>query len=487
MPSQPVSQNDTPAVKPWIGTKIVATIGPASCSTENVTSLIQAGANVLRLNFSHGSLESHQETLDNIRSATDKLKTPVAILGDLCGPKIRLEKIENDSFEISIGDSLRISRKSVLGNSRQVSINQPDILNDINVGHRILIDDGNVRLKVVNKDSDGLDCHCVVSGKVSNNKGINCPDSDTQLSALTERDLECARWAADANVDYLAFSFVRSADEVHQLRKILDELDSDIPIVSKIETPQAIKNIDAIINASDALLVARGDLGVEMDVESVPFLQKDIVERCQRSGKPVIVATQMLQSMVDSPVPTRAEVSDVANAIIDGADAVMLSAETAVGRFPVETIQVINRIAAQTEKYDQNLRPPTIANSNCAGITCAIARGLEAISSQTNPVVVAVWTKNGELAQTLSKHRIDKPVVALTPSSTTLRRLALSYGVVPRLSEKPETEKKRIKTVDHLLLTEGWVKSGDTVVMGLGPQSLEFGDTGSITIHAVSS
>ena len=487
MPSQPVSQNHIPGVKPWVGTKIVATIGPASCSTENVTSLIRAGANVLRLNFSHGSLESHQKTLDNIRSATDKLKTPVAILGDLCGPKIRLEKIENDSFEIRIGDSLHISRKSVLGNSRQVSINQPDILNDIDVGQRILIDDGNVRLKVVNKDPDGLDCQCVVSGKVSNNKGINCPDSDIQLSALTERDLECARWAANASVDYLAFSFVRNADEVHQLRKILDELDSDIPIVSKIETPQAIKNIEAIINASDAILVARGDLGVEMDVESVPFLQKDIVERCQRAGKPVIVATQMLQSMVDSPVPTRAEVSDVANAIIDGADAVMLSAETAVGRFPVETIQVINRIAAQTERYDQNLRPPTTANSDCEGITCAIARGLEAISSQTNPEVVAVWTKNGELAQTLSKHRLDKPVLAMTPSPATLRRLSLSYGIIPRLSEKPETEKERIKTVDRILLTEGWVKSGDTVVMGLGPQSLEFGDTGSITIHAVSS
>ena len=475
------------ARSPRVGTKIVATLGPASRSPHALQRLLNAGAHVVRLNFSHGERAEHQETLNTVRAVAAEQVEAVAVMGDLCGPKIRLGKIASGTVALAEGDRLCLVRQPVLGNAERVSLNQPDIIDDVRVDHRVLIDDGAVRLRVVKTDSEGLTCQCIVGGTIRDHKGVNLPDSDLRMSALTEKDLDDVRWAAASGLDYIALSFVHSAEDVHALRRRLAELAADIHIVSKIETPQAVEDIDAIIEASDAILVARGDLGVEMDVERVPLVQKRIADRCRQAGKPVIVATQMLQSMVQSPVPTRAEVSDVANAIIDGADAVMLSAETAVGRYPVEAVEVMSRVAAQTEAYDQERMRSITVNKARPGVTSAVAQSVVTIAEEVNAKAVAVWTDGGKVARGISKHRLDKPVIALTPSEATRRRMALYYGITSVRAHKPETVEEQIAAVDRALTSGGWADAGDLVVVGIGPRSLECGDTGSISIHAVNA
>ncbi len=470
-----------------VGTKIMATLGPATCSAEGVRALVDAGVNVIRLNFSHGSLKEHQQTLENIRAVMVARQDQVAIVGDLCGPKTRVGTIENGKVLLRHGDSIRIVVEKVIGNTDRISINQPEVLLDVEIGHRILIDDGNVRLHVIAKDNDGLTCTCAVGGEVSNNKGMNFPDSDTRLASLTERDIENARWACQVGLDYIALSFVRTADDVKQLRQILADLQVDIHIISKIETPQAVRNIDTIIDVSDAILVARGDLGVEMNVEQVPFLQKDIIRRCRRAGKPVIVATQMLQSMVNSPVPTRAEASDVANAIIDGADTVMLSAETAVGQYPTEAVQLIRRIAVETEAYDQEHQISALANADCPGISSALALATSTIVDQLNARAVVLWTQSGSLARAVSKHRLDRPVLAITPCESSRRRMALYYGTTARLAERPINSRDEFKLIDNMLIDEHLAQPGSLIVISVSPTSLECGDTGSISVHACNT
>ena len=359
------------------------------------------------------------------------------------------------------------------------------MIDDVQVGHRLLIDDGALRFVVESKTADHLVCLCEVGGTLRSNKGVNLPDSDLRVDALTPKDIEDAAWAVASGLDYLALSFVRSADDVVALRKILSELGSDIHIVSKIETPQAIRDIDAIIDASDAILVARGDLGVEMDAAAVPRLQKDMTDRCRRAGKPVIIATQMLQSMVESPVPTRAEVSDVAHAIMDCADAVMLSAETAVGKYPAEAVRMMNRIAAETESFDRPQWDDFPINADVRTVTSTVAGSLAGIAQQVSARAVAVWTERGALARLLSKHRPSKPVIAFVPGEAVARRTALYYGVSAVYASKPADPAARITSVDEVLLGGGWAKPGDLVLIGIGARSLDCGSTGTISIHVV--
>ena len=466
------------------GTKFVATIGPATSSPQALERLLRAGADVVRLNFSHGRRSDHEQAVKAIREVSTRLNLPVAIMGDLCGPKIRLLEIAGSSVDVAPGQTLRIVSTPVLGDAERVAVNDPGVIADVEVGHRLLIDDGTVRFHVVAKDADGLVCECNVGGKLRDHKGLNLPDTDLRNPALTEKDKDDAAWAVEAGLECIALSFVRRAEDVEELREHLASVGGNCHIVSKIETRRSLDNLDAIIEASDGILVARGDLGVEVDVATVPRLQKDMTDRCRRAGKPVIVATQMLQSMVESPVPTRAEVSDVANAILDGADAVMLSAETAVGKYPIQAIEVLERVAQETEAYDEH-RFPLVEAGGELEVATAVARSICAVANDIGALAVAVWTETGTLARLVSKHRLDRPVIALTPSPTVRRRMSLYYGVIPIQADNPLEISALIAQADWVLTAGEWARPGDLVVIGFGPRSLACGDTGSIFIHTV--
>lgn len=483
----PASSVSAAPVTPHIGTKIVATVGPATASPDQLARLIAAGTQVIRINFSHGSRADHAALRAGVRTAADAAGVAVALLGDLSGPKIRLREIAGGAAVIGAGDLLRLTASTAPGDARQVGLNAPEVIADVQVGDRVLIDDGALRLRVVERAPRELVCRCDVGGVIHDHKGVNLPDSDLRLPSLTEKDLADLRWAVEQEFDYLAISFVRRSDDVRMLRQLVREQGGRCHIISKIETPQAVRNIDAIIDASDAVMMARGDLGVEMDVAHVPRVQKSVVRACRRAGKPVIVATQMLQSMIESPSPTRAEVSDVANAIVDGADAVMLSGETAVGKYPIEAVAMMARIAADTELYDQEERTALSVNERHPGVTAAVADTLSGIVARLSPRAVVVWTEEGVLARLASRYRFDTPIVALTPNEPVRRRLALYYGVTPCLAQRPVDPSERMTAVDRVLIPHGWAAPGNLVVVGIGPHSLENGDTGAVAIRIVGA
>lgn len=464
----------------------MATVGPATASPEGMEGLLRAGADVVRLNFSHGRREQHRQAVELVRSTSERLGLPVALMGDLCGPKIRLLEVQDDAVELAAGSELRVVREPVVGDVRRVSVNMPALFDDARVGDRVLIDDGAIRLHVTAADDDGLTCLCDVGGTLRSRKGLNLPDTDLHVPALTDRDEDDLRFAAESGMEYLALSFVRRAADVGLLRGRLAALGADSHIVAKIETRHAVDDLDAIIEASDGVIVARGDLGVEVDVAIVPRLQKEITERCRRAGRPVIIATQMLQSMVASATPTRAEVNDVANAIFDGADAVLLSAETAVGRHPAEAVGVLDHVGVETEAYDQAWQDRVAIGDARADVTVAVARSVAAVANDIGARAVVVWTETGKLARLVSKHRLDRPVIAVTRSAVVRRRLALYYGVSPVLAERPGETDGLVATVDALLTEGGWAGPGDLVVVAFGPGTLAGGDTGSIIIHTVS-
>jgi pyruvate kinase len=469
------------------GTKIVATLGPATASPEVIERLLRAGVDVVRLNFSHGRRADHAEALRAVRALSARLDLPVAVMGDLCGPKIRLGEISGGAVDIAAGDRLRILRQPMLGDAQRVSANRAEMFDGVQIGHRVLIDDGAVRLRVSAKDADGLVCTCEVGGKLSDHKGLNLPDTDLQIAALTDQDLQDVAWAVEAGLEYLALSFVRRAEDVEQLRQRLAGLQADCEIISKIETRHALDNLEAIIEASDVVLVARGDLGVEVDIATVPRWQKDITARCRRAGKPAIIATQMLQSMVHSPTPTRAEVNDVANAIYDGADAVLLSAETAVGEYPVQAVEMLERVALETEAYDQDRLSPLARGGGTLEVASAVAASICAVADDIRAKAVVVWTETGTLARLVSKHRLDRPVVALTASPTVRRRASLYYGVRPFQTLPPKEANELLVQADRVAIAGGWAAAGDLIVVGFGPHSLAGGETGAIVIHTVEA
>lgn len=468
-----------------IGTRIVATLGPSCSSPEVLAEMFETGVDVLRFNFSHDSPEQRDQVLRAVRGQLQNRPRALALLGDLCGPKIRLLKLEAGEAELPSGARIIIQRDAVLGTAERVATNNPDMIDDVEVGHRLLIDDGAIRLRVASKSSDELVCVCEVGGVLKSRKGINFPDTNLRVATLTEKDLADLEWAFQAELDYLALSFVRSAADIAELRRRISDAGADIQIVAKIETPQALANIEAIIEASDAIMIARGDLGVEVDLERVPLIQKDLTDRCRRAGKPVIVATQMLQSMVDSPVPTRAEVSDVANAILDCADAVMLSAETAVGKHPARAIRTLHQVADQTEAFDQEHYRPVAVNEGCSGVTASVARGIAAIAEQAGARAIALWTERGALARLVSKHRIDLPVIALTDCPATMRRMALYFNIQAFLADRPDDLEDCIRKAAQILLDSGHVDEGDLVVVGFGMRTLHVDSTASISLHRV--
>jgi len=457
-----------------IRTKIVATMGPAVASVETLLSLFQAGCDVCRLNFSHGTLDQHLQTLRTIREAAVRFDHPIAVLGDLAGPKIRLGKVADQDgtggMPIAVGDELIIQRAAGVGAAGRVSTIYDHFVDDVQVGDRIFIEDGLLRFVCVDKSYSELKCQCTVGGVLKTSKGINLPTTRVSIPSITDKDWECVDWAIENDLDYLALSFVRRADDLQLLRQHLVNKVSDIHLIAKIEKSEAITEIDAIIEASDGLMVARGDLGVEMDLADVPIIQKDLVRRCQTAGKPVIVATQMLQSMIDQPSPTRAEVSDVANAVFDGTDAVMLSGETSVGKFPVGAVHVMTHVADKTEKYLQTLPPQRDARLKLKThqMSAALARGIWQIVEDLKAKLVVVWSQTGATARIFSKYRYNVPIIALSSDHRALRRMALHYGVIPQEMVPPDDLGTLVREVDRLALERGFAKAGDRIVITAG-------------------
>jgi len=475
-----------------IRTKIVATLGPASSSVETLLRLFEEGADICRLNFSHGELKDHEKVLKVVREAAAKYSDPIAVLGDLGGPKIRLGKIADEDgsggMPIAIGDTLTIQRATIVGAKKRVCTNYVRFVDEVRVGDRVLVEDGMLKFVVIDKNDNEIICTTTVGGVLKSAKGVNLPNTPVTIPSITDRDWQCVDWAIDHELDFLAMSFVRKPDELLLLREHLQNKLSTIDIIAKIEKREAVDQIDGIIDASDGLMVARGDLGVEMDVAQVPIIQKQLVRKCQAAGKPVIVATQMLQSMIEQSSPTRAEVSDVANAIFDGTDAVMLSGETSVGKYPVGAVHVMSHVAEVTEQYlDQvgSTIQPQVLDKTMA-LSAAVARGVWQIITDLKVKLVAVWSQTGMTARIFSKYRFPVPIVAFSSDPRTLRQMAIHYGVIPReMSPTPPDVVGLVAQVDQLVQQKNMAKPADRIVIVAGSALGAPGTMNGIIIHSV--
>lgn len=471
-------------------TKLVATVGPASRDESTLRTMLATGVDVCRLNFSHGTPDDHGAVLASIRRVAAELAQPVAVMGDLCGPKIRLGPF-SEPVRVETGQAVELRRGEGPCEPTRWTTSYAALLDEVRVGQRILIDDGQVRLLVTARGHDACSATVTTGGSVSSRKGVNLPDTRLNVPALTDKDLRDLRWAAENDLDYVALSFVRTPEDVRTLRARLIELGSPAGVVTKIEKFEALEHLDELIELSDAVLVARGDLGVEMDVWQVPLVQKSLTALCRRAGKPVIIATQMLQSMITSPNPTRAEVSDVANAIFDGADAVMLSAETAAGQYPMLAVDVIRRVATATEAHLAD-RWPNLAELNrdperpdapSAAVTAAAARAAYELRAR----LVAVWTTSGNTVRLMAAQRLPIPVVGLTHDARVARRMSLYYGV-RTLAMPPRTEPERIfSDLDAGLQGLGLAAPGDRVVVVTATRPGRSGGTNALLVHTVGS
>ena len=419
-------------------TKIVATVGPASSAPEMLARLIAAGVDVFRLNFSHGTQEAHGAAYRAIREAADEAQKHVAVLADLCGPKIRAGKFPGGAIELKTGEAVTITTREVEGGPGLIPCEYRELAQDVQPGDRVLLDDGRLELKVESKDGTEVRCRVVHGGRLSNRKGINLPGVAVSARALTDKDRADARFAAGLGVDFLALSFVRDAKDVHELRGLLAGLPHRPHLVAKIEKPEALDDIGEILEASDAVMVARGDLGVEMPPEEVPLIQQELVRLARKLHRPVIVATQMLESMIENPRPTRAEVSDVASAAFGHTDAVMLSAETASGGYPVEAVETMDRVLRLVEGYQWKHRYfGKIANlepDDRLRVGSAVSRAASLLSTDLEVRAIVVPTRSGTTARTVSSERPAAPVVALAADPGACRRLALCWGVTPELA-----------------------------------------------------
>ena len=442
-------------------TKIVATWGPAVASEERLRLLIQAGVDVFRLNFSHGTQDDFAAAIPLIRAIADQEERHVALLQDIQGPRIRTGLLpDGQPVALATGSTVKIGTDGELGTSARISVTHPNLVRDVRPGHRILIADGTIILHAERITGEEVQALVVHGGALGEHKGVNLPDSSVTADALTPKDLDDMRFGASMGVDLISLSFVRRAADVEACRRLVVELGRDTPIVSKIEHPEAIANLEEILATSDAVMVARGDLGVEVSPERVPLLQKHIIKRANEVGIPVITATQMLESMAERPVPTRAEASDVANAVLDGTDALMLSAETATGEFPVETVQTMARIASEAESAEAHF-----VRSRHDELPYRIARAASSLASELDAKALLVFTRSGQSARTLSLQRPDLPIYALTPQPETAQRLALWYGVRPIVAQATEEIETMVESGISQLLHRGAVVPGDTVVV----------------------
>lgn len=464
-------------------TKVVATIGPASNSPDVIRQMILAGMNVARLNFSHGSYEDHAANVSLLRSIARELDTPLTLLQDLQGPKIRVGHLPNGQIELSPGDIVTlVPLEDYAEQPNTIPIDYPYVGEEATPGTQVLLDDGLLELRVEEVKKGGVRCRVVEGGTLKNRKGVNLPSLNLRLPSLTDKDIQDLEFGISQGVDIVSLSFVRKAEDVRALKEILAEKGVDIPVLAKIEKPQAIVNLAEIINECDALMVARGDLGVEMSPEKVPLLQKRIIRLCNQRGIPVITATQMLDSMIHNPRPTRAEASDVANAIIDGTDAVMLSGESAVGSYPVEAVKMLVRIATDVEpdlKFENS--PPSELDE-----THAISEALNAIDNTLGLQCIVPFTTTGYAAQIAAAERPKSAVVAFTPSLKVYHRLNLVWGVRPIFLERPETSiEALIKQMEAILKARNFVEKGHKILILGGSPVQKSRGTNFLKIHTV--
>lgn len=464
-------------------TKIVCTIGPASASTEMQIELIKAGMNVARLNFSHGSSDIYENRIQNLRSAAARTGQPIAILTDLQGPKIRVGMMEGEKVYLAKGSIVNVTPESVIGTSRRFTINYPSLIRDVGIGNTIFLDDGLLELKVIEVIENDLVCSVEVGGELGQRKGVSLPGVSVDLPAVTEKDLEDIEFAVKSEVDYIAISFVRRAAHIHQVREILEGYNANIDLVAKIESQEAIEYLDEIIEAADAIMVARGDLGVEIPAETVPLIQREIIKKCNAAGKPVITATQMLESMKKSPRPTRAEVTDVAHAILDGTDAIMLSGETAVGEYPVEAVKVMNKTALAIEK---SLTTSNVKNTGPnISVDDAISHATVQSANELNVAAIITSTQSGSTAKKVSKFRPKAIVLAATPSDIVMRKLCLVWGIKALLVPRTADIDSMIDVSVEAGRTSGIIREGDLVAITAGVKTDSPGSTNLLKIHQV--
>ena len=463
--------------------KIVCTIGPAVSSPEKIAQLIDAGMNMARLNLSHGTTTDHEKSFNAIRAAAKSKDQPIAILVDLQGPKIRLGKFQAGPYLLAVGDKFTITTEEMLGDKNKASTTYKDLPKDCQVGDQLLINDGKVVLEVLSKNNSTVETKVLVGGEISNNKGINLPGVAVSAPALTEKDAEDLRWGLKMGADFIALSFVRSAKDIDGVKKIMNEMKVQIPVIAKIEKPQAIKNIEEIVAAFDGVMVARGDLGVELPIEDVPMLQKQCVTLARENAKPVIVATQMLESMINNSTPTRAEATDCANAVLDGADALMLSGETSVGEFPLEAVKVMARIIERTEQVALNQISPLQHNPSTKG--GAITKAATEVGAQVDAKYLIAFTQSGDSARRMSRLRSPIPILAMTPDQSTLNRLSITWGVEPMLAPMVKHTDEMVMQVDNLLINSNRVKRGELVLIVAGSPPGIPGSTNAMRVHKV--
>jgi pyruvate kinase len=466
--------------------KIVSTLGPATDSYEQIKALVEAGMDVARLNMSHGSHAEHEERLHRVRKAAEETGRSVGILADLQGPKIRLGRFREGPVLLERGDEFSITVEDVEGDRSLCGTTYAGLAGDVSAGERILVDDGRVTLEVVAVEGPVVRTVVVEGGMVSDHKGINLPGVAVSVPALSEKDVADLRWALRSGADVIALSFVRSGHDVKEVHRVMAEEGRFLPVIAKLEKPQGVSSLESVVDAFDGVMVARGDLGVEMPLESVPMVQKRAIKLCRRNAKPVIVATQMLDSMIDSSRPTRAEVSDVANAVMDGTDAVMLSGETSVGKYPVQTVKTMGRIveAAEEDLLAQGLTPLS-ERSKPRTQGGAVARAAAEMGDFLGAKFLVAFTQSGDTVRRLSRYRSPVPVLAFTPDPATRAQLSLTWGVEALCGPAVQTTDEMVDQVDEQLLKLGRCDKGDLVVITAGSPPGVPGSTNLVRVHHI--
>jgi pyruvate kinase len=471
-------------------TKIVATLGPASWDEKTIRRMIRAGMNVARINFSHGDHERHSQTIDTVRKVASEEGAVVAIMCDIQGPKTRIGVVEKP-IKLKEGDHITLTLDEANGENNTVTLPHPEFIQDIAVGMQVLLDDGNLEFTVIESNGRSLVCEVVIGGTLTSRKGIMAPNAHFTHSAITEKDRADIEFALTQDTDYIAMSFVRSPDDIRELRWLMRHLGGDAAVIAKIEKHEALENIEAIIEVTEGIMVARGDLGLETPAEEVPYHQKRIIQLCNKASKPVITATQMLSSMVDSPRPTRAEASDVYNAIVDGTDAVMLSNESAAGKYPVESVETMATIATIAEQNIWQNRPQewTVRKfqltSGAEAVADSISEATYHISEALGPRAIITTTLTGYTARRVARERPRTPIICVTPSARTYRSMALVWGVVPLLIPEFQTVDEMITIIAKAAVGQALVRKGDMVIIIAGVPFGVGGKTNLLKIHRV--
>ncbi len=487
--STPVAHNRALAPKPYIPmrrTKIICTVGPATCAPERLEALVEAGMNIARLNFSHGAYEFHAQTAQHLRQISTQQQKPIAIMQDLCGPKIRLGVLPPAGLMLEAGSEVTFVLQPKGESIDEIPLPLPTLFAMVRPGEPILINDGRVKLIVTERDADKIRALVKIGGLISTHKGVNLPQTPLPVSSITEKDLADLRFGIQLGVDWVAVSFVRSPQDLEPARRMIEAAGAKIRLVAKIERAEAIEQFNSILEVTDAIMIARGDLGVEIPIHEVPLIQKEIIGHCNRAGKPVITATQMLESMIGAPDPTRAEATDVANSILDGTDAVMLSGETAVGEYPIAAVQIMHNIATRTEKaLPTGSRHSWSQSAGSLSVTESVAEAVCRIAYETGARAILCNTSSGSTAKLISKYRPSTPIIALTPEITAYHQLALSWGVEPFLIPPVHNTEEMLTNVVNKVVEMGLGSQGDKVVITSGVPVGMSGTTSLIKVHSI--